>query len=89
MVLVPEDIQGKAGIQLRVVPSAARERTVLVVLDEVVVGVAGEGQGVEPQGIDGWELQQSEIGLGCGEVLQIEGDQVMAQQEVGTLGEVV
>ena len=45
--LVVEDLQRQTGVQLRVVQLPAPEPAVLVVLHEMVIGVAGEGQRTE------------------------------------------
>ena len=87
--LVVEDFQGQAGVELRVVDTAAFELAVLVVFDEVVVGVAGEGQGAELQGVNGRQPEQPQVGLGGLEVRQVEVDEVVAQQEVGAVSQPV
>ena len=58
-------------------------------LDEVVIWVAGVGERVEPQRIDRRQPQQPKVGLCRGEVRQVEENQVVAQQEGGTLREIV
>ena len=45
-------LQSQPCVQFGVVDAAAPELAVLIVLDQVVIGVSWEGQGVEPQGID-------------------------------------
>ena len=54
LVLIAKDVQRESGIELGIVHPPVLELPVLVVLDQVVVGVAGEGQGIEPQRIDRW-----------------------------------
>ena len=44
--LVAEDLQGEPCVQFGVAPAPPLELTVLVVLDQVMVGVAGKGQGI-------------------------------------------
>ena len=46
--LVAENVQGEAGVQLRVVDASAFELSVLIVLDQMMIGVARESQGIEP-----------------------------------------
>ena len=61
----------------------------LVVLDQGVIGVAGEGQWIEPECVDRWFPQQPQVraqGLQLGQVV---GDQVVPQDEFGAVGEVV
>ena len=48
LLLIAEDLQREPGVQLRVVHPPALELPVLVMLDEVVIGIAGKGEGVEP-----------------------------------------
>ena len=84
---VAEDLQRKTGVELRVVHPPALEPTVLVVFDEVVIGIAGKGERAEHQGVQGRELQQPQTGIGRREVGQVEGDQVVAQHEGRPIGE--
>ena len=41
--LIAEDLQGEPCVQVGVAPAPSLELTVLVVLDQVVVGIAGKG----------------------------------------------
>ena len=50
--LIFEHHQCQPGVQLRVVPAPPDRRAVLVVLHQVVVGIAGEGQRVSPERVD-------------------------------------
>ena len=76
--LVGQNLQRQPGVQLRVIHPPAFKLPVLVVLDQVVVGIAREGQRVEPQGVDGRQLQEPKAGL-CGpQVGQVESDEVVA-----------
>ena len=43
--LVAEDLQGEAGVELRILDAPAFEPAVLLVLDQVVLGIARKGQG--------------------------------------------
>ena len=87
--LIAEDVEREPGVELRVVHPPPLELTVLVVLDEVVVGIAGEGERVQPQRVDRGKAKQPEVGLGGGELRQVEEDQVVAQNEPGAVGKVV
>ena len=58
-------------------------------LDEVVIGIAGKGEGAEHQGVHRRELQQPQIGLRRRKVGQVERDQVVAQNEGRPVGEFV
>ena len=84
-----EEVQREPGIELWIVQSPALELSILVMLDEVVIGIAGEGQRIEPQRIYRRQPQKPKIGFCLGEVREVEDDQVVAQQEVGPIGEVV
>ena len=80
--LVVEDLQGEAGVELRIVNLTTLEQAVLVVFDQVVVGVARKGQGAELQGIDRRQLQQAQVRLGGFQVRQVEGNEVVAEQQI-------
>ena len=58
-------------------------------LDQVVVGVAGEGQGVEAERVHRGQVEQPQPGLGGPQVGEVEVDQVVSQQEVRALGQLV
>ena len=87
--LVGEDLQRQPGVQFGVVEAAPPKRTVLVVLHQVVVRIAGKRQGIEAQRVYCWHPQQPEVGVGGSQVGQVKVDEVVAQQEVGALGQVV
>ena len=57
--LIDESFDGQLAVQKRVVALPAHQTTILVVLHQVVVGVAGEGQGVEAQGIHNRQFQDT------------------------------
>ncbi|MCY4118462.1 MAG: hypothetical protein OXF55_16340 [Caldilineaceae bacterium] len=50
---------------------------VLVMFDEVVIGVAGEGQRIEPECVRRWQPQKTQTGIRSPEMRQIEIDQVV------------
>ena len=85
--LVAEDIQREPGIELRVVQPASLELSVLVVLDQVVIGIAWKGKRIEPQRIHRRQAQEPKIGLRRREMREIEGDQVVPDQKGGSLGQ--
>ena len=58
-------------------------------LDEVVIGIARKGEGVEPQRIHRRQPQQPKIGLCCFQMGQIEINQVVAEQKVRAISEFV
>ena len=84
--LIAENVQAEPGVQLRVVDTSAFELSVLIVLDQMVVGMAGEGQGIEPQGIHRRQAQQPQAGFCRGQMRQVERDQIMTQQVIRALG---
>ena len=60
--LVTEQLQRETGVELRIVQPPPLELPVLVMLDEVVIGVAGKGEGVEPQRIHpARQLQEPQV----------------------------
>ena len=87
--MVDEELQGKRGVEFGVVPPDALELTVLVMLDQVVIGIAGEGEGIEHEGIDRGKLQEREAGF-CGlQMGRIERDEIVADDKAGACGKVV
>ena len=61
----------------------------LVVLDQPMIGVAGIGQRIEPQSVDGRTLQQHKIWCCSAQMRQIEMDDVVSQQELGAFDKVL
>lgn len=68
---------------------AGDQRPVLVVFDQMVIGVAREGQRVEPERIDDRQLQQSQAGAQGGQLRQVEMQDVVAEYEGGAIGEFI
>ena len=52
LVLVAEKLECKFGVELWIVQLPPRESAILIVLDEVVVRIAGKRERTEPEGID-------------------------------------
>ena len=65
------------------------ELAVLVMLHQVVVGVAGKGQRAESERVHRRAFQHFQVRLGGGQVRQVKGDDVVAQNEIYSLGHVV
>jgi len=86
-VLVAEDLERQLRVEQRIVQASALQLPILVMLDQMVVGIAREGQRVEPQRVDHRQLQQPQVGLGGGQMWQVESDQIMAEQEADAFGE--
>ena len=55
--LVRECLQGEPRVQFRIVQAPALELSVLIVLDQMVIRVAREGQRVEPERVHRWQPQ--------------------------------
>ena len=87
--LVRENLQDAPGVQLGLVAASPPERTVLAVLHQVVIGIAGKGQGVEAQRVHRRQLQQPQVGIGGAQVGQVEVAEVVPQHEVRAVGQVV
>ena len=87
--LIVEDLESEPGIELGIVHPSALELSVLVVLDQAVIGVARKGERIEPQGVDCGEVQEPKAGILGGEVWEVEDDQVVSKDDFGTLGEFV
>ena len=58
-------------------------------LDEVVIRVAGEGQGIEPERIHRRQMQEPQPGIRGLQMGQVESDQIVAQEEVRAIGKAV
>ncbi len=58
-------------------------------LDQLVIRVARKGEGIEPQRIHRRQPKKPEIGFRGFQMRKVEEDQVVAQQEVGTVREIV
>ena len=89
LLLVPEHPEGQIRVEFRIVATLACELPVLVVLDEAVIRVARERQGVEPQRVHHRHLQQPQPGVGGAQMGDVELDEVVAEQESRTVGEIV
>ena len=88
--LIGEDVEGELAVQQGVVAGLPDQAGVLVVLDQVVVGAARVGQGVEPQGIDDGEPEQIQVGIDGPQVGDVEMSQdVVAHYEGGALAQPV
>ena len=85
--LVVEELDSESGVELRIVQAPAFEPAVLIVIDQVVIGIAGKRQGVQPQRIHRRDAQELQIGLRGGQMGKIEENQVVAQQEGRSLGQ--
>ena len=55
--LLAQELDGLPGVQFGIVDASAFELSVLVMLDQGVIGVAREGQWIESERVDRWLLQ--------------------------------
>lgn len=89
LLLVGEDLQRETCVQLGIVEATPSERPVLVVLHQVVVRISGKVQGGEAQRGHRRQLQEPQVRVGGAQVGQVKVNEVVAQQEVGALGQLV
>ena len=81
--------QCQSGIQFGVVNPATSYAAILIVLDQMVVGIAGKSQRAQLQGVNYRQFQQAQFRV-CGrKKLQIVIDDIVAQNEIGSLHEVI
>ena len=60
LALIRQEFKREPCVQLRIVHPCALELPILIVLDQVVVGVARKSQRVQPKGVYGGSLEQAE-----------------------------
>jgi hypothetical protein len=88
--LIGEHLENQPRVELGVVHMPCLQAPVLIVLHQPVIGVLREGQRVEPERVDGRLRKHGRpAARGCGEVRQIEADDVVPQKELGIPGEPV
>ena len=85
--LIREKFERQPCVEVRIVTFAARQRGVLVVLDEAVIWMPRKRQRVEPQRVHRWQLQQLQPRGCCLQDWQIEFDEIVAEDELGSFGE--
>ena len=93
-VLLTEQTGGKLGIGHRIVGLALGQLVVLVldqlvVFDQPVIRIAGEGQGRQVQGVDHPDSQQMQIRIDLPENRQVVVYQIVAEQVCATSAEAV
>ena len=87
--LVPQNVEDKQGILLGIVQMTALQPPVLIVLDQVMVGILRERKRVEPQRVDDGLTEKLQIsGCSC-QVRQVERDDVVPNQELRVPGKLV
>ena len=85
--LIAKQIQRQPRVLFGVVHAVPLQRTVLVVLDQVVIGIARECQRVQAQRVYGRQVQQAQVRLCGGEMRKVVGDQVVTQDEGRAFGQ--
>ena len=68
--LILENLQRQPRIQLRIISPPALELSILVVLDEVVIGITREGERIKTQRIYARQSQEAQVRLGGFEIEQ-------------------
>jgi hypothetical protein len=81
LLLVIEYLQRQARIQLRIVASPSAELPVLIMLDEVVVGIPRECKGIQTKRINPGKLEEPQVRSRRFEMRYIEADQIVAEQK--------
>ena len=87
--LVPKDGEDEPGVAFGIAGVPGLEPPVLVVLDQAVIRVAGKGERVEPEGVDGRLGQEAQAGTGFPQVGQIVLDDVVSENELRAGGVLV
>ena len=87
--LVSQDGEDEAGIEFRVAGLPGLELSVLIMLDQAVIRVAGKGERVEPEGVDQRFCKDLQTGTCFAQIGQIVADYVVPEHELGAGGVVV
>ena len=87
--LVGQQFERRVRIQSRVVPLPAHDGTVLIVLDQAVIGIRRERQRAEPQGVEDGQVEQIETRGGGPQVGQVEDREVVSDETLGAFREPV
>ena len=85
--MISKDGEGQFGVFQRIVAVPAAEWPILIMLDQMVIRVARESERVEPEGVDGGQLQQRKTGTLRSQVGQVKANEVVTQHEGGAAGE--
>ena len=86
VVLFAEQTSGELGVGHRIVDCVLDQ---LVVLDQPVIRIAGEGQGRQVESVDHPDLKQMQTGIGLPEDCQVVVYQVVAEQAIAVLAEAI
>ena len=80
--LLIEEFERDAGIELRVIETAAEQAAVPVVLDQPMIWVAWKGERVQPQSVYGRQLEKLEAFVRRGEMGEVVINDVVADEEI-------
>ena len=89
LLLVVEHLQRQPGVQFGIIQTAPYQGSVLVVLDQIMIGIPGEGQRIEPERVHRGQTQQAQAGICSSQVGQVEADHVVPQHKVRAVSQVV
>ena len=84
-----EQVERQPCVQLRVVDLASQQPTVLIVLDEAMIGIGGERQGTQTQGVEHGHVQQAQRRRRGLQMRNIKVNEVVADEAVAATGEFV
>ena len=87
--LVGKQVERLPRIEFRIVALPSHQATILIVLDELVVGIGGKRQGAQAQGVQRRHPQQAQLRCGSFEAPQVEIDQVVADEAIAGFGEII
>ena len=87
--LVLQDGEDENGVEFGVAGVSTLQPAVLIVLDQVVIGVAGERKRVQPERVDRRFRQKPQAGTCFFQVEQIVLDDVVTEHELRAIGVIV
>ena len=88
-VLAGQGLVSQLAVDQGGVPSPPQQASVFVVLHQPVVGPPGEGQGIQEQRVRAGQFQQSQGRMRGLQVRNVEGYEIVAQDEPRSLGHAV
>ncbi|WP_323015176.1 hypothetical protein [Devosia sp.] len=78
--LVAQYVEHQPRIHFRIIHMAALEATIMIMLDQMVVRIAWEGQRIEPQRVDWRREQLRQRWPDCRKVWQVVSQDIMPEQ---------
>ena len=88
-VLAGQGLVSQLAVDQGVVPGPPQQASVFVVLHQPVVGPPGKGQGIQEQRVQAGQFQQSQARMRGLQVRNVEGYEIVAQDEPRSLGHAV